>query len=394
MINCAPVSKGYLEALIIDRRAVMATEMCRALAKNGFIVSIVGDSASPAFHSRFCAQRFIAPSGKIAETYPDLVRHILKAKSYDAIFICNEEVLEALLSLPDFLDSPGLVMSAEDSLKKALSKRAMLQVASDAGLTTPRTIAPSNAAELRQAALELGFPLIVKGDRGESGNHVRLVRQAADLIHSYQEVALLENSGEFGPVLQEYIQGEAYSVGGLFFRGKPLRVCAHRKLVAVPPLGGLTVKGLTESCPELLEAAFKIFAALSYTGLGHVELIRDSAKRFQFLEINPRAWGTIGIGALAGVDFFTPYAQLAAGVIPDPDLRFREGVKFHRLSREAKMLRVQPARLPGLIADCCNPAVRSDFTWSDPMPHVATFGGRILKTLVMKLALDNINIAE
>ncbi len=359
----------------------MAIEMCRTLARNGFVVSVVGDSASPAFYSRFCSQRFVAPTGKIPETYPNLVRQILRANCYDAIFICNEEVLEALLSLPHFLESPGLVLSTEDSLKTALSKRAMLQVAANAGVATPRTIVPSSTAELGEAAIELGFPLIVKGDRGESGNHVRLVRKASDLADHYREVAVLEDSGEFGPVLQEYVRGEAYSIGGLFFHGKPIRVCAHRKLVAVPPLGGLTVRGVTENCSGLLEAAFKIFDALNYTGLGHIELIRDSEKRFQFLEINPRAWGTIGVGAVAGVDFFTPYVQLAAGVIPKPDLRFHEGVKFHRFGREGKMLRAQPARLPGLVADCCNPSIRSDFTWFDPMPHIATFGNRILQAL-------------
>lgn len=369
------------QALIIDRRAVMATEMCRSLAQRGFAVDVVGDSASPAFFSRFCSQRFVAPFGKIAEIYPAFIQPILQANSYDAIFICNEEVLEALLLLPEFLQSHGLAISSEDSLRKALSKRIMLQVANDAGVVTPRTIATSSTDELLRAATELGFPLIVKGDRGESGNHVRLVHKQSQLLDAYRAVAALEDNGEFGPVLQEYVAGPAYSVGGLFFRGMPLRVCAHRKLVAVPPLGGLTVRGITETCPGLLEAAFKIFEALSYTGLGHVELIRDSENRFRFLEINPRVWGTIGVGAAAAVDFFTPYIQLVAGLTPEPDLHFRQGVRFHRLGREGKMLRARPARLPGLLADCFNPRVRSDFTWSDPLPHVGTFLSRTLQKL-------------
>lgn len=370
------------QALIIDKRAVMATEMCRALARRNFAVTVIGDSASPAFYSRCCAEKIVARSERIKDEYPRLVREILAAKRYDSIFICNEEILEVLLACPELLNHPGFVSSSHDSLHTALSKRAMLQVAASVGVAVPRTIAPANTTELLEAADQLGFPLIVKGDRGESGNHVRLIHEKPRLIDGYQEVAILEGCGDFGPVLQQYIRGDAYSVGGLYFQGKPLRVCAHRKLIGVPPLGGLTVRGITERPFGLLDTAFKVFEALNYTGLGHIELIRDSEGRFQFLEINPRAWGTIGVGDLAEVDFFSPYGALATGLIPAADLRFREGVRFHRFGRESKMLRAHPARLPGLIADCCNPKVRSDFTWSDPMPHFANFGHRLIQKIL------------
>jgi biotin carboxylase len=370
------------QALIIDRRAVMATEMCRALARNNFAVSVVGDAASPAFYSRYCSRNIVVPRGELKEIYPKLIEQVLAAQQYDAIFICNEEILEALLAHVELLESPGFVLSSKDTLRKALSKRAMLELAGSIGIATPRTIAPTQLPELIAAGEELGFPLVVKGDRGEAGGHVRLVEDPSRLVASYREIASLENSGEFGPVLQEFVRGWAYSVGGLYYRGKPLRVCAHRKVIGVPPLGGLTVRGETENQPGLLEAAFRVFDALNYTGLGHIEFIRDIEQRFQFLEINPRSWGTIGVGAVAGVDFFTPYAQLAAGVIPAPDLRFKEGVKFHRLNREGKLLRKNPRRLFGLIFDCCNPAIRSDFSWSDPLPHFGTLGHRALQKLI------------
>jgi biotin carboxylase len=294
----------------------------------------------------------------------------VRTTKYDAIFVCNEEILEGILTLPDYTDWRGLVISSKPTLQNALSKLTMLQVAKEVQVATPRTIFCRDEKELRIIAEELGFPLIVKGDRGESGQHVRLVLEPDALVSAFREINALEPGSYVGPAIQEYVKGPAYSVGGLFHHGRPLRVCAHRKLIAIPPLGGLTVSGVTERCPGLLEEAFKIFAALEYTGLGHLELIKHPDGRFRFLEINPRVWGTNGVAEYAGVDLFGPYLDLARGVIPDPDLRFREGVRFHRIVREGRMIGTRPSRIPGLLKDMFDPRVRSDFTWSDPLPHL------------------------
>jgi carbamoylphosphate synthase large subunit len=339
-------------ALILDKRAVMGTEICRSLARNGCAVDVLGAASSPAFYSRFCARRFPAPPYESGEPFRSAILDVVRDTHYDAIFICNEEVLETVMSIPGYEHWPGLVLSSPTSLRTALSKFAMIQVARDAGIAIPRTIFPQEESDLPRIAEEFGFPLIIKGDRGESGNHVRLVDSPEKLIGAYREVAVLERSSGNRPLVQEYVQGVGYSVGGLFHKGRALRVAAHRKLLGVPPLGGLTVRGRTEQCPGLLESAYRIFAALEYTGLGHVEMIRDRADRLNFLEINPRVWGTIGIAEYAGVDLFTAYLQLAQGVIPEPNLHFREGVIFHRMGREGKLIRAQPARIAGFLRDC------------------------------------------
>jgi biotin carboxylase len=354
----------------------MGIEICRALTRRGWLVDILGEAGSPAFHSRFCARRICSPPCESGEPFLCVVDAARRQTPYDAIFVCNEEVLEALMSLPDFLRWPGLLVPERSSLQTALSKFAMMRVAHNAGVAIPRSIFASSETELTAAADGLGFPLIIKGDRGESGNHVRLVEHRATLRSAYREIAALECLSSKRPLVQEYITGEAYSVGGLFYRGRALRLCAHRKLVGVPPLRGLTVSGVTERPAGLLEEACKIFAALQYSGLGHVELIRDRNKCFCFLEINPRVWGTVGVAEYAGVDLFTPYLQLVRGIIPEPDLQFREGVRFHRIGREGRMIRLRPSRIAGFLRDCFNPRVRSDFSWTDPAPHIALLATR------------------
>lgn len=138
-----------------------------------------------------------------------------------------------------------------------------------------------------------------------------------------------------------------------------------------PPGGGVTVKGVTERPPDLLENVFKVFEALRYTGLGQVDFILDTRDGvFKFLEINPRCWGSIGLAELAGVDLYTPYLELSKGNIPEPSLHFHEGVWHHHFSRELRLILKKPSRALGFVLDCVDPRVKSDFDWKDLRPHL------------------------
>lgn len=359
-------------ALVLDRRPVIGTEICRSMARRGFAVDLFGERGSPAFHSRYCARRFFAPPLAASTEFRHALCEVVCQARYDAIFVCNEEILDELLSFPDCGLLPGLPLSSPGSLRLTLSKAAMTKIASDAGVSVPRTVVPDGPDELDAIIKDLGLPVVVKGDRGESGERVRIAHSAGQAIAAFQEISALERAYGCRPSIQEHVSGVAYSVGGLFHHGNPLRVCAHRKLLTIPPQGGLTVSGVTDDCPLLLEQAFKIFAAIGYTGLGHVEFIRDSDGQFNFIELNPRVWGTLGVGEYAGVDFFTPYIELARGDQPQPDLSFQPGVRFHRIGREGKMIFAKPSRLFGFVRDCLDPRVYSDFRWSDPMPHLVS----------------------
>ena len=360
------------QVLIIDKRAVMGTEICRMIAAQGCRTDIFAGAASPAFRSRFCAERFVSPPFEDERTCCDALAEVVGAKTYDAIHVCHEEALSRILPFLDGANWSGLLVPPRDSLKVALSKNAALSLAAQVGIATPRTVIPERESDLADLARELGIPVVVKGDTGESGENVRIVSDPDDMAAQYRNIKARETTPGSRPALQEFIRGQPYSIGGLFLEGQPLRIIVHRKLIRYPhPWGGMTVKGVTESCPDLLREAFKVFEALNYTGLGHVEFIHDERDgRFKFIEINPRPWGTIGVAQLAGVDLFTPYRQLVKGIPVKADLRYRQGVIFHRILREARLIRTRPQRAMGFLLDVLDPRVRSDFSWTDPLPHL------------------------
>jgi predicted ATP-grasp superfamily ATP-dependent carboligase len=366
------MANAQSKVLIVDKVAVLGLEICRAVAAQGCRVDVFAGKSSPIFRSRFCNRRIVSPPFEDAARFCDALERTVSSESYDAIHICHEEILARVHPVLEQSHWKGLLTPPPEKLKIALSKNAALALAARIGVATPRTRIPESAEQAAVMAREFDLPIVLKGDTGESGENVRIVWQREQAADKYREVVAGETRSGSCPALQEFVRGPAYSIGGLFFKGEPLRVVVHRKLIRYPyPFGGLTVKGVTEREPDLLRDAFKIFAELEYSGLGHVEFIRDGRDgRFKFLEINPRPWGSIGLARMAGMDLFTPYRQLVAGIPPARDLRYREGILFHWIPREIQLMRQRPGRLLDFLKDSFDPRIQSDFRWTDPGPHL------------------------
>lgn len=366
---------GARRALVIDSRAVLATYVCRSLRRIGWTADLLAHKGSPAFRARLNGERLRAPPLTEPQAFRKFVQTTVERGRYGAIFVCCEAALELIQPLVG--TSPAwkaFLAPSANALRIAFSKNASVRMAEWAGVRAPRTVIPESAADLAGIAESFSFPAVVKGEKGDSSANVRFVRDRTELARAYEEIKSRESKYNGSPSIQEFIPGAQYSIGGLFLDGQPLRVCAYRKLFTYPVNGGgLTVKCVTERPEELLESAFALFARLRYSGLGQAQFIRDSRDdHFKFLEINPRVWGSIGVAECAGVDFYTPYTRLAAGMRVAPDLNYRTGVRYHRFSMGMHYLAQRPSYAPRFLKDCLDPRVRSDFRWSDPGPHIPT----------------------
>jgi hypothetical protein len=360
------------KALVLDKRAgSLAVQVCRALARRGYEITIFGIRGSIAFRSKYCTHAIELPAWS-PESIGNWLRRMLTGETYDAVYLCNEEILAVIPSLLESGALKSLPMPQAPEIEALLSKNKTLARVKQHGIAAPITFVPANEREVEQAADELKFPLLIKGERGENSRNLRFVTNRKSLLPLYREMVRIEEPYGGRPALQEIVKGQAYSVGGLFQEGRPLRLCAHRKLLTYPRAGGVTVKGITERPRRLLEEAIKTFAAFRYTGLGHAEFIHDKAQdTFKFIEINPRVWGSIGVTEHAGVDLYSPYQQLIDGGQVSSDLRYREGVIYHRFSAEMQLIIERPLRLAGFIKDALDLRVTSDFSWSDLGPYLA-----------------------
>jgi biotin carboxylase len=364
------------KALVLDKRAgTLAIQVCRALARRGYQVDVLGTRGSIAFNSKYCAHGLELPVWD-SEQVAAALKRIFAATHYDVIYLCNEEILAIIASLLESVPA-SLPIPRGPAIRTLLSKHETLARVRQEGVPAPLTIVPKDEQEAQQAARGMKLPFLIKGERGDTGKNLRVVTNLKSLAALYREMVRIEEPYAGRPALQQIIKGEAYSVGGLFHNGRPLRLCAHRKLLTYPRAGGVTVKGVTERPGRLLEETAKAFAAFQYTGLGHAEFIRDEREGdFKFIEINPRVWGSIGITEHAGVDLYRPYHELVAGGLVTEDLNYKEGIVYHRFSAEVQLIAERPARLPGFLKDAINPHVTSDFCWSDLGPYFAAIRSR------------------
>ena len=347
--------------LLVDQRTSYPLQLCHALGRQGHEVHGVAEAGAPLLRSRYCAVKIPTAPWYDDRAYFDQLNRIAASGGYDVIYVCSEVLLEQLLRTVDAGGAwKALPFGGGPPVSLLFDKNAVIARVAAAGVPVPANVVPASVGEVPEIGRALGFPLVVKGEKGSAAQNVRIVRHERDLIGAYR--AVRDNERGYGghPALQAYVSGPTYLVGGVFHDGEPLRIAAYRKALMYPAAGGATVKGVSERPPRLIDNALAAFRALRFTGLGSLDFLRDERDgEFRFIEINPRPWATIGL-ALSCTDLLGAYHALAAGVAVAPDLTYREGVRWHRLSGEMRLIAERPSRLPGFILDCLDPRVGSD----------------------------------
>jgi predicted ATP-grasp superfamily ATP-dependent carboligase len=201
-----------------------------------------------------------------------------------------------------------------DKLDVLQQKRWQLARAAEANVAAPRTLYPGSAAEARQAADELGFPLFVKPSEPIAFRKVyprRRVFRCDSMTELDEAYAMAE---PYAPMLQEVVPGgdkELYTVGSYLDRqGRALGVFCGRKLRQTPRSRKLVPRGVG-SCrhgealwmPELVEDSLRLLEVCAFTGISQVEFKRDPRDgSFKLMEINPRLWMWHSLSAACGVN--------------------------------------------------------------------------------------------
>ena len=342
--------------------------VCRSLARRGAEVHVFAEARSPTLRSRHCHRRFPSCPWTNGADFVAHLDRVVDDGRYDTIYVASEPIVQLLVR--HRRSWPALPLPPPAAREVFLSKHAIIRRVTDSGAPVPRTIVPEGERDLDRAAQELGFPLLVKGERGTGSSHVRVCRTRAELRARYRLITDREDHFDGRPALQERIAGPKYTVAGVFRDGAALRLVGYRALLTCPPDAGETVKLVTESPPGLIATAQRMFEALAHTGMGSSEFLLDPRDgRFKFIDFGPRLWGNVGAAEAAGVDLFGPYRALARDEPIAPDLRFATGVVYRRPSGVLRRLRMRPQGFLAALRDTLDPRVRSDFEWRDPWPH-------------------------
>jgi len=188
--------------------------------------------------------------------------------------------------------------------------------------TVPGTEGATSAADARAAAVEIGFPILLKASAGGGGKGMRLVESESDLDDAYR-MAAGEAEAAFGdgtmyvekalvPARHVEIQVLCDSHGNVLTLGE--RECSiqrrHQKLIEESPSAALTA----DSREAMEAAAERACHAVGYRNAGTFEFLLGPDGSFYFIELNARLQVEHPVTEMCtGIDLVREQLQVAAG---------------------------------------------------------------------------------
>lgn len=192
------------------------------------------------------------------------------------------------------------------------------------GLHVPADYKLYSADDLKAAANEFGFPMVVKGKFYEA-HVVYTMDQAVKAFHQ------LNATWGIPVIAQQYVKGTEVNIAALGDgAGNNLSVVGMRKLYITDK--GKAWAGVTIKDDKLLDLADKFAAVTAWRGGYEMEIMSTDDGRLFILEINPRFPAWLFLATAAGQNQPGALVKLALGESVDKMTDYDAGKLFVRYS--------------------------------------------------------------
>jgi len=352
----------------------------RSLGRHGVPVCVVDDEHSIARFSRYATYSVgtasLRDQRQSVETVLDIGRR-LGLKGW-LLYPTRDETVAALARYRPLLTGWFRVPTPEwSTMQWVWDKRNTYRLASELGISTPRTWCPRTLSELEQ--LEVDPPVAIKPAIKEHFIYATKAKawranSRAELRELFQRAAAQVGPGEI--MIQDLIPGDGeqqFAYCAFFKDGRAMGSMVVRRRRQHPPeFGRASTFVETIELPILETLSERFLRAINYYGLVELEYKFDSRdEQYKLLDVNGRTWGYHTLGSGAGVDF--PYLLFAdqMGDSVEPR-RGRAGVSWIRLVTDLPtgILEALAGRLDwrDYLRSLKNFHVEAVFNREDPLP--------------------------
>ena len=386
--------------VLVANRGEIAVRVIRALHELGIeAVAVYSTADRDALHVRLADQAVCIGPPAAADSYLRIPSVIAAAETTGCEAIhpgygflsenpafaraCAESDLVFVGPTPEVMERLGDKAAAKDEMRAA-------------GVPlVPGTDGPASLAEVRVAAGELGFPVLLKATAGGGGRGMRRVEAPEQLEEAYA-AASAEADAAFGdgslylekivtPARHVEVQVLCDSEGGVLTLGE--RECSiqrrHQKLVEESPSAAVA----PETREELEASVARACAAVGYLGAGTFEFLLGPEGAPSFIEVNCRLQVEHPVTELVtGVDLVRAQLRVAAGERLDHVGRAER--RGHAI--EVRINAEDPARgfapSPGLVRRFrppLGPGVRVDTAIQDGLEIPPYYDSLIAKVIVV-----------
>jgi acetyl-CoA carboxylase, biotin carboxylase subunit len=387
------------QRVLVANRGEIAVRVIRALHELGVeAVAIYSTADSDALHVALSDQAVCIGPPAASESYLRIPNVIAAAETTGCEAIhpgygflsenpafaraCAESDLVFVGPTPEVMERLGDKAAAKEEMRAASVP------------LVPGTDGPASLAEVRSAAAEIGFPVLLKATAGGGGRGMRRVEGPEQLEEAYA-AASAEADAAFGdgslylekvvtPARHVEIQVLCDAEGGVLTLGE--RECSiqrrHQKLIEESPS-----VAITEETREELEASVaRACASVGYLGAGTFEFLLGPDGAPYFIEVNCRLQVEHPVTELVtGVDLVREQLRIAAG---------ERLVRSGRAERRGHAIEIRinaedPARgfapAPGLVRRFrppLGPGVRVDTAIEDGLEIPPYYDSLIAKVIV------------
>lgn len=299
---------GHVLVLGSGTRAFLS--VIRSLGRAGLHVHVgMCPEDDLALKSRYVRVRHTIPAyTSDSSAWLDTMRSLLSETSFDLVIPCDDPSLIPLQIHRDQLTPLAKVYTlSEQAFDMAFDKIKSSELAKDLGLCVPKQKDVRTDEPVESILEDMALPLVVKPPSSFTAGDLGRKRSVVTARTREDLAAALENCRQWNSALvQEYFMGAGVGVEVLADNGRILVAFQHTRVHEPMRGGGSSYRKSSRLDPELLAASEKLIEAMAYTGVAMVEFRVDlKTKRWIFIEINGRFWGSLPLAIAAGVDF--PY---------------------------------------------------------------------------------------
>ena len=328
--------------LILDAHSNQALACVRSLGRGGYDVLVASHRRWPlGAWSRYCVGQYRL-SGQTVEAFADLRAwareervNIVLPLLEGAFLLLNRERAE--------WEGMGMIVACgtEEMLDRAFDKAQTLHLAESSDVRIPPTRFPESLEQARAAALELGFPCVVKPRESDvwDGNkvvHARGIGLVNDLSTLDATVLSRCHDGKW-PLIQGFVPGYTAGAFALCNDGHVVAWFAHESLRDVRPLASPScLRRSIRLAPRLREPSERLLRAMRWNGPAMVEFRDDGVNEPCLMEVNGRFWHSLELAVASGADFPLWWIRLLEGLPLDSPTDYREGIAVRWLWGDVK----------------------------------------------------------
>jgi predicted ATP-grasp superfamily ATP-dependent carboligase len=326
------------DALVLDAKLRQSLVTMRSLGHRGLRVAglevsnnVEVSSSVPAFSSRWCQQKFIAPShDRRSEPYLTYLQQVLEDTGACVMIASSDSTLEVIRQNREQLERQACIaLAKEPALGIAINKDQTLEIARRLGIGIPRGVNVRSVNEVPAALREIGLPAVVKpveswvwGEHQGTRLECRLVTTPDEARRAVEELTC---SGG-GTLFQQFLSGRREAISFMYAHGEIYARFAQWASRTQPPLGGTSTFRQSIAIPaDAGDQAERLVREIGLEGYSEVEFRRDKEGKPYLMEINPRLSASVEVAIRAGVDFPYLLYQWAKGDYIDYVKGYRTG---------------------------------------------------------------------